>query len=364
MNHSWIGQFGNTNDANALNRLDYLINRDNILALNGRGNAGNPDARLLAFSFNSITVGAAQGNDITSDTPAGFDGPGRMKPDIVAPGEFTSFTTPVVSATAALLYETIETDPELSGSSISSRQPIMKAILLAGASRDEAWTNNPTDGVTARPIDEEQGAGVVNVDRSHRILTGYRHNGTTSLETAPVVPTSGFDYPRITSGQTRWWRFTTSGLDELSVALTWPRLPSSTTFNSYSLMDLDLELVRVVDGQAQVIASSDGTYDSGNVLSTSQVDNVELLSIRGLEAGDYAIRATRMNSGSTAFAGLAWLMIESEGILGDFDGDGVVGGIDLAQLLAAWGTSDPTIDLDGDGLVSGPDLTLLLSNWS
>ena len=364
MNHSWIGQFGNSNDVNALNRLDYLINRDNILSLNGRGNNGDPDARLLAYSFNSMTVGAAQGNDITSDTPADFDGPGRMKPDIVAPGEFTSFTTPVVSATAALLYETIATDPDLSGSSISSRQPIMKAILLAGASRDEAWTNNPTDGVTARPIDDEQGAGVVNVDRSHQILTGYRHSGKTSLETAPVIPASGFDYPRVTAGQTRWWRFTTSALEEFSVALTWPRLPSSSTFNGYTLMDLDLELVRIVDGVPQVITSSSGVFESGNVLSTSQVDNVELLSIRGLEAGEYAIRVIRINSGTTAFSGLAWLMIEADGLPGDYDGSGAVDGSDLAQLLAAWATINEEIDLDGDGLIGGADLTILLSNWT
>ena len=364
MNHSWIGEFGNALDTQALNRLDYLVNRDNLLSLVGRGNAGDPDLRLLAFSFNSITVGAAQGNDLTSDTPEGFDGPGRMKPDLVAPGEFTSFTTPVVSATAALLYETIETDPELSGSAISSRQPIMKAMLLAGATRDEAWTNNPVDGVTSRPIDEEQGAGVVNVDRSHRILTGYRHSSSTSLEGAPVIPTSGFDYPRVTPGQTRWWRFTTtSPLDELSAALTWPRLPT-TSFTSYSLMDLDLELVRVVDGVAQPIDGTSSAFEAGNVLSTSQVDNVELLSIRGLEPGEYAFKVTRMNSGSTAFAGLAWLMIEAEGILGDFNGDGRVDGIDLAQLLSAWGSDAPEYDLNDDGFIGGPDLTQLLSNWS
>lgn len=364
MNHSWIGEFGNTSDTNALNRLDYLINRDNLLSLNGRGNAGDPDVRLLALSFNSITVGAAQGNDLTTDTPTGFDGPGRMKPDLVAPGEFTSFTTPVVSATAAVLYETIATDPVLSEDSlISSRQPIMKAILLAGASRDEAWTNQPVDGVTSRPIDEEQGAGVVNVDRSHQILTGYRHSSASSLESAPIIPRSGFDYPRPTPGQTRWWRFSANRtLDEVSVALTWPRLPS-TSFASYSLMDLDLELVRIVDGQPQPIAASDGLFASGNVLSTSQVDNVELLSIRGLQPGDYALRVTRMNSGSTAFSGLAWLMIEAEGIPGDYDGNGAVNGNDLAQLLSAWGTNDPEFDLTGDGLIGGADLAKLLSNW-
>ena len=53
--------------------------------------------------------------------------------------------------------------------------------------------------------------------------------------------------------------------------------------------------------------------------------------------------------------------------LGDFDGDGVVGGADLSIMLGGWGVcSDPTdciADLTGDGLVNGADLSLLLGAW-
>jgi len=48
---------------------------------------------------------------------------------------------------------------------------------------------------------------------------------------------------------------------------------------------------------------------------------------------------------------------------GDLDGDGVVGGADLARLLAAWGNAGGPEDLDGDGVVGGADLTVLLANW-
>ena len=47
---------------------------------------------------------------------------------------------------------------------------------------------------------------------------------------------------------------------------------------------------------------------------------------------------------------------------GDLNGDGVVDGMDLSILLAAWGTSGPG-DLDGDGIVSGSDLAILLAAW-
>ena len=49
--------------------------------------------------------------------------------------------------------------------------------------------------------------------------------------------------------------------------------------------------------------------------------------------------------------------------VGDLDGDGVVDGLDLAILLAAWETSDDEADLDGDGTVTGSDLAILLSRW-
>lgn len=49
---------------------------------------------------------------------------------------------------------------------------------------------------------------------------------------------------------------------------------------------------------------------------------------------------------------------------GDLNADGLVNGIDLGLLLAAWGTNDATADLDGDLVVNGPDLGLLLADWT
>ena len=46
----------------------------------------------------------------------------------------------------------------------------------------------------------------------------------------------------------------------------------------------------------------------------------------------------------------------------DLDGDGEVGGSDIAILLAQWGEQGDA-DLDGNGFVDGPDLTIVLANW-
>jgi hypothetical protein len=51
--------------------------------------------------------------------------------------------------------------------------------------------------------------------------------------------------------------------------------------------------------------------------------------------------------------------------LGDINRDGIVGASDLAMLMTAWGSVNPSAaDLNGDQVVDGGDLTLLLSRWA
>ncbi len=47
----------------------------------------------------------------------------------------------------------------------------------------------------------------------------------------------------------------------------------------------------------------------------------------------------------------------------DLDGDGAVGGGDLAAVLASWGTATAAADLDGSGVVDGGDLATVLAAW-
>ena len=49
--------------------------------------------------------------------------------------------------------------------------------------------------------------------------------------------------------------------------------------------------------------------------------------------------------------------------LGDLDGDGTVGIIDLLALLDAWGQVHSSADLDGDGVVGITDFLMVLANW-
>ena len=45
----------------------------------------------------------------------------------------------------------------------------------------------------------------------------------------------------------------------------------------------------------------------------------------------------------------------------DYNGDGIVDGVDLAFLLGNWGLAPG--DLDGDGVTSGTDLAIVLAGW-
>ncbi|HMN96263.1 MAG TPA: vanadium-dependent haloperoxidase [Phycisphaerales bacterium] len=57
-----------------------------------------------------------------------------------------------------------------------------------------------------------------------------------------------------------------------------------------------------------------------------------------------------------------WVSAFELGLLGDLDGDGVVGPKDLGLLLAAFGQSGAT-DLNDDGVTDAGDLGILLANW-
>jgi hypothetical protein len=49
---------------------------------------------------------------------------------------------------------------------------------------------------------------------------------------------------------------------------------------------------------------------------------------------------------------------------GDVNGDRRVDGLDLAAVLSAWGSSQPSADLNGDGIVNAFDLSVVLGGWT
>ncbi len=372
-NHSWIGGFSGSTptaaDNEVLRRADFAMNRDDTLYAVGMNNGATaPTYPMMAMGFHGLSVGRMDGDHSHGDVPAGADGVGRMKPDIVAPANATSWSTAVVSSVAALLFQTAATDPSVSFNTNSDETTVVKAVMMAGARHRTGWTNNPATsgpsrGLTLKPLDAIYGVDVVNVDRSHRILTGGEHDGFATAASAPISPPAAWDFEAIPFGATRYWRIrSTQAIPELSVIATWNR--TATTAVALPVMaDMNLTLFRIDSAGTLISLEGDAGaayFSGGNVASRSTVDNVEHLYVTGLAAGDYVIEAKRTGIATTAapFA-VAWIMAPMSG---DLNQDGRVDGLDLAAVLSGWGGSTVG-DVNGDGVVDGIDLAALLSNW-
>ena len=273
-NHSWQGSLGSTNtDRSALRRLDAMVDDHELITAVGLANNGNegleidPSASLshpslFAHSYNAIAVGATNGYHSRGVTSSLY-GPGRSKPDIVAPRPVVSSATAAVSSAATTLYEVADgTD--------ATRSEVMKAILLAGATKDEFanYVDPATDlpnvweRTTMQPLDDLFGAGELNIYNSYLMLLDGQTPGS---DTTPTPASRyGWDYQSsITPGQDVEYEFeipTGSTAKELSIILAW-NVDVNAGFSSQTLANLDLELV-----------DSTGTMVDESV---SAVDNVE-----------------------------------------------------------------------------------------
>jgi hypothetical protein len=76
--------------------------------------------------------------------------------------------------------------------------------------------------------------------------------------------------------------------------------------------------------------------------------------------------ARDLGTASLVEAGVDFVRVVTQAcppVLGDLDGDGQIGGADLALLLGAWGGAG-VADLDGSGAVGAADLSILLGLWN
>jgi hypothetical protein len=297
---SWVGSAdaasaAGTNDV--VRRLDFAIHRDNYLCTVGVNNgSGNRTPELVASAYNVLSVGLTNGNHSRGPTSSFVDGPGRLKPEIVAPFDVTSWATPYVGSAGAILRQRAT---QLSSVN-AARGLSIKAFLLAGATKSEfpGWSKSATV-----PLDSIFGAGELEIFNSEAILSG-----TEQLPNqATPRPAKAWDYHTLAASTTADYRLSIPPgtiATELSAFLVWNRTVTGViSGGSFApspdpLVDFNLALELLPsDGSSPV------TVDQSN----SSIYNLEHVWKKNLPAGNYRLRVSR-GTGSTREFAIAWRM--------------------------------------------------------
>jgi hypothetical protein len=301
-NHSWIGNPGEP-AKRILRRVDYQIDRRGVVMCVGVNNGKKSKVpHLLASAYNVISVGAAKGNSSGGYTR--IETEGRCKPELIAPKGMTSFATPVVTACTARLLEQADRiqakHPDQAMAAQASRPEVIKATLLAGATKPKGWA--PAEG---KPLDAHLGAGMVNFDHSLSILKGP------PTDSRQLRRSANWRYDKLAATETRVYSFRARrSLGSASLVLTWHRQVSGPggQFNfagqstgrwsaTAGVANFNLELVRLDrHGKPTVLAKS-----------ASSIDNVEHIFQSELEPGRYRVKVTRPADGYQRWPyALAW----------------------------------------------------------
>jgi hypothetical protein len=256
----------------------------------------------MGSSFNAIAVGLSNGNSAhgsyplatTPSTP--YASGSRTRPDLVAPAGATSWATPMVASAAALLVaeghqggNTLATDPLVTfttnrnGDTIynAERSEVVKAALMAGASRTSPNLTNGYTVNTANGLNNIYGAGQLNISNSYHIIAASEQN---SCEDNPAglgeISAVGFDYDPYFGGAngsntTGSYVFNTLTDGTLSASLAWNLAVTGETANGFdttaTLYNLGLYLY-------DLTSSSELAY------AASLVDNTENIWWTSLEA--------------------------------------------------------------------------------
>ena len=281
-NHSWIINTSWTSSQveEANRRLDYAINQNGFVCVVGENNGASTTLpQFLGQSYHTISVGLSNGTHSAGFTA--YDGNGRIKPDIVAPSDLTSYATPMVAGAAGLLYAKLSVSPySLSG---TDRPRVVKALLLASATKSPIWTNTNT-----RPLDLIYGAGQLNTYHAYSTLRSGKVTASASIQHG----NRAWSAETVNGNSTKTYYFTIPAgapSTPFSASLIWHReitsALSGSFFNrtrtwSYALANLNLTLYH----------ASGTTLGSQITKSESSVDNVELIHQSSLAPGDYALR--------------------------------------------------------------------------
>jgi hypothetical protein len=279
----------------------------------------------------------------------------------------TSFSAPFVTGAVAQMLDYGKHNCE------NADHRVLKAVIMnSGAkARDadgSAWSNSVT-----QPLDDEQGTGILDMERVHGMYAAGEQPPK-----AAAIP--GYDFGEVTGTVDDWplagrvvYRFGQLQTSDASVDITlvWDRHTFWQDKNYNGVIDYgdrfftspddcqdNLDMVLYCDGKEIAV-------------SRSAVDNVEHISLVGLEPGEYELHIERLaaaNSGEGEGYAVGWY---SDGVwrtpvLGDFDKDSDVDTGDLGVFVEQWLLERLAGDVapdGGDGIVNFVDWAVFADRW-
>lgn len=280
---SW-GQYGNYYTLHSAMIDEFMWDHKDFLILFAAGNLGPTSGSITgnANAKNTISVGASQNNqyddlkfkwcgnpnNVSSFSSRGPAGDGRLKPTIIAPGEFikcaihnttslyylfggTSAATPAVAGAAALIRQYFiegwyPNGLKNCGKSFGPSAALVKAVLINGAveiNGDGAYGYPEYNNVEDFYPNNHQGWGRINLTNSL-----YFYGDDRRL--AVVDNTDG-----LATGETKEYSISVSDVNEpLEVTIVWTDYPGAESASPAIVNDLDL-----------IVTSPNGDVYKGNV---------------------------------------------------------------------------------------------------
>ena len=338
------------NGADALDPPLYPAAGANVI---GVGVVDSVDAQDIAAKLANFALARPEHSSY------GPTGSGRCKPDIVAPGnclvadtndpngytaagDFSSFATPVVAGTAALLIQKAQLDPALAPAvSGNAKNCVIKAVLLNSAAKLPYWHKGllTADDDHSAPLDYIQGAGMLNADAAYEQLTaGIAKPGKT--------PAVGWDKNTLQADAEPYkaYRFTLPEPAEKRITATavWNNhYAASYPFAALVEKDADLRL------ELWAVDANDPNRDCLLDYSDSPLDNVEHIYCRAdANYTDYEIILSINDSNNPDLPAVAQNYALAWNVANALDDDSIF-----------W------YDLNSDGIVNDADFVVLMDNW-